>query len=166
MCPSHPSTLSVPRSSSPSTFLLSHHLDRSIHAHHPHMLLDPISFPVDKNNHRRSLPSSPAPLHALTSLSRTSLIPPHTASPAGTSDAEFQTRLAPPPTWFQDALFRVKRRFTRSPHCRNSHLINLSASDDLDRTPIQGRAPSSGPPATASNNTPWYCLLLRLNKKN
>ncbi|KAA1086758.1 hypothetical protein PGT21_011124 [Puccinia graminis f. sp. tritici] len=148
--PSHPSTLSVPRSSSPSTFLLSHHLDRSIHAHHPHMLLDPISFPVDKNNHRRSLPSSPAPLHALTSLSRTSLIPPRTASPAGTSDAEFQTRLAPPPTWFRDALFRVKRRFTRSPHRRNSHLTDLSASDDLDRTPIQGRAPSTGPPATAS----------------
>ena len=153
--PSHSSTRSVPRSSSPSTCLLVNQLHRSsIHANHPHMLLDPISFPVDKNNHRRSLPSSPAPLHALTSLSRTSLIPPRTASPACTSEAEFQARLAPPPTWFRDALFRVRRRFTRSPHRRNSHLTDLSTSDDLDRTPIQARDPSADPcsrlPATGS----------------
>ncbi|PLW30782.1 hypothetical protein PCANC_23887 [Puccinia coronata f. sp. avenae] len=135
----HPAVLPVPpRSSSPNTFLLATDLDHSIHARHPHMLLDPISFSLDKNNHRRSLPSSPAPIHALTSLSRASLVPPRTASPAGaSSETEYHARVGPPPTWFRDALFRVKRRFTRSPHRRNSHLTEFTTSDDLERAPIQ-----------------------------
>ncbi|KAH9463859.1 hypothetical protein Pst134EA_015939 [Puccinia striiformis f. sp. tritici] len=171
----HPSTLPVPRTSSPSTHSLSQGLDPSII--HPHMLLDPISFSIDKNNnnlnphhnhnHRRSLPSSPAPLHALTSLSRTSLIPPRTASPSGlncnfvNTELDYRatttstTRLAPPPTWFRDALFKVKRRFTRSSHSRrNSHLTDLTnTSDDLERTPIQCSSSGTSHPTTVSNSS-------------
>lgn len=141
--PRHVSGPSVP-SLSPNIHL-SHGLNQSVHAHHPHMLLDPVSFPVDKNNHRRSLPSSPVPLRALALLSRTSLaVPPRTASPAAVSESEGHAKLAPP-AWFRDALFRVKQRFTRSPGRRNSHLTDFTASDDFDSTPIEsGEARAGG----------------------
>ncbi|KAI8459289.1 CAMKK/ELM protein kinase [Phakopsora pachyrhizi] len=128
------SSVSSPRNSA----VLIDSLQRSIDPHNSHLLAQPDLLPqADRIQQRRSLPTSPAPLLALVSLSRSSLAPSRTTSPIATSEGGYVK-----PSHharFRDALSRVKQRFSRS-RSRTGSLTttcNETASSDLDNSQLR-----------------------------